>query len=139
MEEIANLDLVVAAWGACVALPEINRGVAAKTGFLPRLARTIGRPRATGLGKSITTEEAKDWELLISAKDDGPVDSAVMDRPVMKSTLEYAETIVRNSPDSVIISRAGIVAGREDGITENASRLLSESWQSGLNAGIKRM
>ncbi|KAJ5637313.1 hypothetical protein N7490_007192 [Penicillium lividum] len=138
MEMIANLDLVVATKGAHFALPEAKRGVVAMAGSLPRLARTIGRPRAMELaltGKSITATEAREWGLINAVTEDGPTDCEVLERPVVKAALDYAASIVGNSPDSVIISRAGIVAGWEDGSAENASRLLSESWESMLNEG----
>lgn len=138
MEMIANLDIVVAAKAARFALPEAKRGVVAMAGSLPRLARTIGRPRAMELaltGKTITAIEAKEWGLINAVTDDGPTDCEVLERPVVKAALDYASSIVDNSPDSVIISRAGIVAGWEDGSAENASRLLSETWEPSLNEG----
>ena len=138
MEIVANLDLVVAARSAKFALPEAKRGVVAMAGSLPRLARTIGRPRATEMaltGKSITADEAREWGLINAVTDDAAGDAEVLERPVVKAALELAASIVDNSPDSVIISRAGIVAGYEDGSSENASRLLSENWGSALDDG----
>ncbi|KAJ5084262.1 hypothetical protein NUU61_008841 [Penicillium alfredii] len=138
MEIVANMDLVVAAKSARFALPEAQRGVVAMAGSLPRLARTIGRPRATELaltGQSITATEAREWGLINAVTEDATSDCAVLERPVVKKALEYATKIVGNSPDSVVISRAGILAGWEDGSVENASRLLSETWESALNEG----
>lgn len=138
MEIVANLDLVVAARSAKFALPEAKRGVVAMAGSLPRLARTIGRPRATELaltGKSITAAEAREWGLINSVTEDAAGDVDILERPVVKAALDLAASIVDNSPDSVIISRAGIVAGYEDGSSENASRLLSENWGSALDEG----
>ena len=138
MEIVANLDLVVAAQSARFSLPEAKRGVVAMAGSLPRLARMIGRPRATELaltGKSITAADAREWGLINAVTDDASADCAVLERPVVKAALDYAASIVNNSPDSVIISRAGIVAGWEDGSAENASRLLSENWEAALNDG----
>lgn len=138
MEMVANVDLVFAANSAHFALPEAKRGVVALAGSLPRLARTIGRPRAMQMaltGKSITAAEAKDWGLVNAVVEDGASDCEVLDRPVVKAALRCAAEIVDNSPDSVIISRAGIVAGWEDGSAENASRLLSENWEFALNEG----
>ncbi|KAJ6069504.1 hypothetical protein N7499_011391 [Penicillium canescens] len=138
MEIVANLDLVIAAKGALFGLPEAKRGVVAMAGSLPRLARTIGRPRATELaltGKSITATEAKEWGMINVITEDTAVDCTMLERPVVKAALELAASIVNNSPDSVVISRAGIVAGYEDGSAENASRLLSENWESALNDG----
>jgi enoyl-CoA hydratase/carnithine racemase len=138
MEIVANLDLVIAAQGALFGLPEAKRGVVAMAGSLPRLARTIGRTRATELaltGKSITATEAKEWGLINFITEDAAADCTAVERPVVKAALDLAASIVQNSPDSVIISRAGILAGYEDGSAENASRLLSENWESALNNG----
>ncbi|OQE19125.1 hypothetical protein PENSTE_c016G02938 [Penicillium steckii] len=138
MEIVSNLDLVVAAKSALFALPEAKRGVVAMAGSLPRLARTIGRPRATELaltGKSISAVKAKEWGLINAVTEDAAGDVEILDRPVVKEALKYAASICENSPDSVIISRAGIVAGWEDGSAENASRLLSETWEPALNDG----
>lgn len=138
MEIVSNLDLAVAAQSARFALPEVKRGVVAMAGSLPRLARTIGRPRATELaltGKSIAAPEAKEWGLINDVTEDAAADCPVLERPVVKSALTYATSIIENSPDSVIISRAGIVAGWEDGSAENASRLLRENWEAALNEG----
>jgi enoyl-CoA hydratase/carnithine racemase len=138
MEIVANLDLVVAAKSAKFALPEAKRGVVAMAGSLPRLARTIGRPRATELaltGKAITAAEAREWGLINLVTEDSEEGSEIVERPVVQAALELAASIVNNSPDSVIISRAGILAGYEDGSAENASRLLSENWESALDDG----
>lgn len=138
MEMVANLDMVVATKGALFALPEAKRGVVALAGSLPRLARTIGRPRATELaltGKSITAQEAKEWGLINAVVEDNAADCAVLDRPVVKAAMDCAAVIAENSPDSVIISRAGILTGYEDGSAENGSRLLAENWEPALNEG----
>lgn len=142
MEIVSNLDLVVAAKSARFALPEAKRGVVAMAGSLPRLARTIGRPRVTELaltGKSITAAEAKEWGLINGVTEDVTTDCAVLERPVVKAALAYAADIISLSPDSVIISRAGIMAGWEDGSAENASRLLSENWESALDEGENQL
>lgn len=135
MEMLANLDLLVAARSASFALPEVKRGVVPNAGSLPRLVRTLGRPRAMELaltGRSITAAEAKEWGLLNAVTEDAAEDAAVLDRPVVKVALEYAAAIISNSPDSVIISRAGIIGGWEDGSAENACRLFRETWDSAL-------
>lgn len=142
MEIVSNLDLVVAAKSARFALPEAKRGVVAMAGSLPRLARTIGRPRVTELaltGKSITAAEAKEWGLINGVTEDVTTDCAVLERPVVKAALAYAADIISLSPDSVIISRAGIMAGWEDGSAKNASRLLSENWESALDEGENQL
>ncbi|KAK7428258.1 hypothetical protein QQZ08_005155 [Neonectria magnoliae] len=136
MEILANLDLLVAAKSASFGLPEVKRGVVPNAGSLPRLARTIGRPRAMELaltGRQITAAEAKEWGLVNAITDDAAQDCAVLERPVVKVAMEYATAIINNSPDSVIIARVGVISGWEDGSAENASRMLCETWDSALN------
>ncbi|KAG6009891.1 putative secondary metabolism biosynthetic enzyme [Claviceps maximensis] len=142
LEILANLDLIFACQGAVFALSEVKRGVVPNAGSLPRLARTIGRPRATELaltGRAISAFEAKEWSLVnditpdAAAEDDG--NDPVLDRPVVKKALQTACLIASNSPDSVIISRQGVISGWEDGSAENASRLLCETWNSVLYSG----
>ncbi|KAG5986005.1 hypothetical protein E4U43_005741 [Claviceps pusilla] len=139
LEMLANLDMIFACESAVFALSEVKRGVVPNAGSLPRLARTIGRPRAMELaltGRTISASEAKTWSLINhvvpdAAAEDGPV----LDRPVVKKALEFARLVASNSPDSVIISRAGVMSGWEDGSAENASRLLCETWNSVLYGG----
>lgn len=137
LEILSNLDMLVAARSAVFALSEVKIGVVPNAGSLPRLARTIGRPRATELaltGKPITAATAKEWGLVNALADDAADETvAVLDRPVVKAAMEYATAIINNSPDSVIIARAGILSGWEDGSAENASRLLRETWDSHLD------
>ncbi|KAF4975481.1 hypothetical protein FZEAL_7744 [Fusarium zealandicum] len=136
MEILANLDLVVAAKSATFALPEAKIGVVANAGSLPRLARTIGRHRASEMaltGRAITAAEAKEFGLLNAVAEDAAPDCAVLERPVVKKALEYAALIASNSPDSVIVSRAGIISGWEHGSAENAARLHGETWNSTMD------
>jgi enoyl-CoA hydratase/carnithine racemase len=138
MEALANLDLVVAARSATVALPEVKRGVVAFAGALPRIARTIGRPRAMEMaltGRTVSAAEALSWGLVNAVTDDYPVDGEIMERPVVKKALEYAEMICANSPDSVIVSRAGVIQGWEDGSAENGTRVANEVWGKRLQEG----
>lgn len=136
MEILANLDLVVASKSAIFALSEAKRGVVPNAGSLPRLVRTIGRPRTMQLaltGRSITAAEAKEWGLLNAITDDAAEDCAVLERPVVQAALDYAVAIAANSPDSVIVARASVIAGWEDGSAENASRLNCEKWDEALD------
>ncbi|KAK2598936.1 hypothetical protein QQS21_005614 [Conoideocrella luteorostrata] len=140
LEILANLDLIFAAKSAKFALTEVKRGVVPNAGSLPRLARTIGRPRAMELaltGRAITAAEAKDWSLINDVTEDSASgdDGSVIDRPVVQKAIQFAGTIASNSPDSVIISRAGVISGWEDGSAENATRLLCETWNSTLYGG----
>lgn len=130
-EIIVNCDLIVASSKATFALPEVKRGVVAIAGALPRLARTVGRPRAMEMaltGRTVSAKEAREW---------GLINQVVGDREgeVVEAAVGYAKMIAANSPDAVIISREGIKMGWESVGAEEGSRLLVENWQSRLTAG----
>ncbi|KAK5064704.1 hypothetical protein LTR84_000538 [Exophiala bonariae] len=138
LEMVANMDLVVAAKSAQFCLPEVKRGTVAIAGALPRIARTLGRPRAMELaltGRPVAAREMKEWGFVNAVTDDAPADAHVLSRPVVQKALEYAEQIASNSPDSVIVSRAGIILGWEDGSAEHASTNIVEVWGRRLNEG----
>lgn len=138
MEMVANLDMVVAAKSAQFSLPEVKRGVVAIAGALPRIARTLGRPRAMELaltGRTVTAAEMKEWGMVNAVTDDASADADILARPVVKKALGYAEQISSNSPDSVIISRAGVITGWEDGSAEHGTTSIVEVWQRRLNEG----
>ncbi|KAJ9494282.1 hypothetical protein LTR99_002123 [Exophiala xenobiotica] len=138
MEMVANLDMVVAAKSALFALPEVKRGVVAFAGALTRIVRTIGKPRAMEMaltGRTVGAAEAKDWGIVNAVTEDAPVDADILERAVVKKALEYAKEICNNSPDSVIISRAGIIAGWEDGSAEHGTQATNEVYQRRLNEG----
>lgn len=138
LEIVANLDLVVAARNATFALPEVKRGVAALAGSLPRLARIIGKQRTMELaltGRTFTAEEARLWGLVNTVTEESDPDEEILQRPVVRKALELANSICENSPDSVIVSRAGVASSWEDGSAENATRLVSEAWRIPLEDG----
>lgn len=130
-EIIVNCDLVVAAKKATFGLPEVKRGVVAIAGALPRIIRTIGRPRATEMaltGRTVPAQEALEW---------GLINKVVGDREgeVVETAVEYAKAIAENSPDAVIVSREGLKMGWESVGAEEGSRLLQENWYPRLAAG----
>jgi len=130
-EIIVNCDMVVAAKKATFALPEVKRGVVAIAGALPRIVRTIGRPRAMEMaltGRIVPAEEAREWGLInkVVGDDDGEVVTAAV---------ELAQMVAENSPDSVIVSREGIKLGWEGVGAEDASRILQETWYPRLTEG----
>ncbi|EXJ83780.1 enoyl-CoA hydratase [Capronia coronata CBS 617.96] len=138
MEMVANMDMVVAAKGALFSLPEVKRGVVAIAGALPRIVRTLGRPRAMEMaltGRTVGAAEARDWGMVNAITDDAPPDSGILDRPVVKKALEYAQQICNNSPDSIIVSRAGVIAGWEDGSAEHGTQSIIDVYQKRLNQG----
>jgi len=130
-EIIVNCDLVVASSKASFALPEVKRGVVAVAGALPRIARTIGRPRAMEMaltGRTVSPQEALSWGLINKVVGD-------RDGEVVEAAIEYARMIAENSPDAVIVSREGIKMGWEGVGAEEGSRLLIENWYPRLLAG----
>lgn len=130
-EIIVNCDLVVAASKATFSLPEVKRGVVAMAGALPRIIRTIGRPRATEMaltGRTVSAQEALGWGLINKVVGD-------RDGEVVEAAIEYAKMIADNSPDAVIVSREGLKLGWEGLGAEEGSRMLAEAWYPRLQAG----
>lgn len=107
---IVNCDIILASSRAIFALLEVKRGVVAFAGALPRIVRTIGRPRAMEMaltGRDVTAAEAAEWGLI------NKVVKGEEERAVIDEAIEYAKMIAENSPDSVIVSREGIKLGWE--------------------------
>ncbi|KAF2164356.1 hypothetical protein M409DRAFT_25235 [Zasmidium cellare ATCC 36951] len=130
-EMIINCDLVVAAKRATFALPEVKVGVVAAAGALPRIIRTVGRPRAMEMaltGRPVLADEAMDWGLINKVVGDE-------DGEVVEAAVEYAKMIAANSPDAVIVSREGIKLGWEGMGADEATRFALEYWQPRLQAG----
>lgn len=104
MEMVLALDMVIALEGAKFGLPEVKRGVVAVAGALPRLTRIVGRQRASEmalLGRMYTAEEMERWGVVNKVVKGNVVDEAV----------KWATEMAENSPDSVIVTRAGLLGG----------------------------
>lgn len=128
---IVNCDLVVASSQATFALPEVKVGVVAAAGALPRIIRTVGRPRAMEMaltGRPVPADEALGWGLINKVVGGG-------EKEVVDAALEYAKMIAANSPDAVIVSREGIKLGWEGMGAEDATRMALDVWQPRLQAG----
>ena len=142
-EILTNIDMVVMAKSALMGLPEVKRGVVALAGALPRIGRLVSKPRAMEMaltGRPITSKEALDWGLVNAVVSDSPGDKSldekeIVGRPVVKKAIEYAQMICENSPDSVIVSRAGVMTGWEDGSAENGARTLMDIWGKRFYSG----
>ncbi|PWY84640.1 ClpP/crotonase [Aspergillus sclerotioniger CBS 115572] len=129
-EMILNADLVIAAEKAYFGLPEVQRGVVAWAGALPRLVRTVGRQRAMEMaltGRRVDAAEALRWGFVNEVV---PAEGNVVERAV-----EVATQIAANSPDAVVVSREGVKLGWEGLGADEASSRLIEVWSERLNAG----
>ena len=143
MEILANIDMITMAKSATIGLPEVKRGVVALAGALTRIPRLLSKPRAMEMaltGRPFTAAEALNWGLINAVADDSPSDKSVdgkeiLGRPCVQKALEYARMICDSSPDSVIVSRAGVMAGWEDGSAENGARVLMDIWGKRLYSG----
>ena len=128
---IINCDLIVASPKAIFALPEVKRGVVAIAGALPRLVRTVGKPRAMEMaltGRTVPAAEAAEWGLINKVVGDG-------ENEVIDAAVDYAKMIAENSPDSVIVSREGIKLGWEGLGADAGTQQLMETWYPKLTAG----
>ncbi|KAH6955597.1 ClpP/crotonase-like domain-containing protein [Fusarium avenaceum] len=104
---ILNLDMVIASETAKFGLPEVKRGVVAIAGALPRLIRIVGRQRASEvalLGRMYTAQQFLDW---------GIVNKVVKLDDVVQEALRWAIEMSNVSPDSIIVSREGLLGGWE--------------------------
>ncbi|OAA58290.1 enoyl-CoA hydratase [Cordyceps fumosorosea ARSEF 2679] len=106
MEMALNADVVLAAAGATFGLPEVKVGVIAVAGALPRLTRIVGRQRAAEmalLGRTYKAGEMAAWGVVNKVVEEGG--------SVVEEALRWAEEVAGNSPDAVIVTRAGLLGG----------------------------
>lgn len=99
LEIAMSCDLIVAARGASMGIPEVKRGLVAAAGGLMRLPRRIPYHAAMYLaitGKSITAERAYELGLVNELCDPGQA---------LKCAMDLAKTIVRNGPLAVRASK----------------------------------
>ncbi|PVF98255.1 ClpP/crotonase [Serendipita vermifera] len=114
-ELILNCDLVVASEDAKFALPEVSRGVVAAQGGIPRLAKTAGHQFASEmllLGKPISAQEAYRRFRIVNAV--VPADR------VVPTALDYAATMISNSPDAVRSTKVALLLAKEYGMYESS-------------------
>jgi len=102
-ELLLACDLVVAARGAKLGIPEVKRGLVAGAGGLMRLPRTV--PRAIAMewiltGDFITAQRA--YEV-------GLINRVVEDGRALESALELARAIAKNGPLAVATSKQVII------------------------------
>ncbi|EEP75793.1 conserved hypothetical protein [Uncinocarpus reesii 1704] len=128
-EIILNSDIVLASSNADFRLPDVLRGTAALEGGFPRLCRNFTLQRAMWLAltaHTLTAQEALDW---------GLVQKVVPLENLLPETIEVAKLIAGMSPDSVIVSRAGIRQAWETSSVDTAASLTVEKYGSSLFFG----
>lgn len=131
MEMLVNVDMVVASASSILGLPEVKRGVAPLAGVLPRLTLSVGLQRASELaltGRMLSASEAREWGLVNRVVGDGEGEA-------LTAAVAVAEEIAGNSPDSVIVSRAGLRSAWEGGSVEGATRRVREGMEMRLGTG----
>ncbi|CEH15285.1 Enoyl-CoA hydratase [Ceraceosorus bombacis] len=117
VEILLNCDLVVATSASIFALPEVSRGVVAAQGGIPRLAAVAGHHLASRLlltGEKITAEQACSTYRFVthlhilspSTSDD------LAQSQVLSKALELANQVIKNSPDAVQLTKAGLLDAR---------------------------
>lgn len=110
MEMILNVDMIISAPDAKYGLPEVTRGVIAVAGALPRLMRIVGRQRASEmalLGRMHSAQQLLEWGIV------NKIVRAKGEHAVVEEALRWATDVACNSPDSVIVSREGLLGGWE--------------------------
>ncbi|KAI8953619.1 enoyl-hydratase [Xylaria longipes] len=130
MEMAINCDLVIAAEKATFGLPEVTIGVIALAGALPRLARSVGRQRASEMalsGKSYPASEMRGWGLVNEVVDDG--------KDVVEAAVRWAQRIAANSPDAVIVSREGLKLGWEGVGPQQGTDIIMKGWYARIEGG----
>ena len=104
-ENVLNCDIVLASSTATFGCVEVQRGLAAYSGALPRLIRIVGLQRASEFaltGKVISAKKAMEW---------GIVNAVVEPGELMGEALKWAQEIAAISPDSIICTRAMLREG----------------------------
>ncbi|KAF2659280.1 ClpP/crotonase [Lophiostoma macrostomum CBS 122681] len=128
-EIVLGCDMVVAAPSASFGLPEALRGIYAGAGGPARLVRNVGIPIASEMaltGQPISAQRAKELNLVnrISPSQETVVEEAI----------KLANQIAMISPDSAIVTRAGLKEAWETASVERATQLTIERYNANLNA-----
>ncbi|KAI9893248.1 MAG: hypothetical protein M1814_000376 [Vezdaea aestivalis] len=129
-EMVLNADLVIAIESATFGLPEVKRGVAAIAGALPRLPRVVGRQRAMEMaltGRMVPAMEMKEWGVVNVVVPEG--------NDLLARAIALAEEISGNSPDGIVVSKAGIEKGWSRGGVEEGSNVLLAELGEWLESG----
>ncbi|KAG9229363.1 enoyl-CoA hydratase-like protein [Amylocarpus encephaloides] len=129
-EIILNCDIIVASPSASFGLPEVSVGLYAAAGGLPRLVHTLGMPLASEIaltGRRLTASEALSFHLI----------NKISESPssLLEEAIELAKKVAAQSPDSIIVTRAGLREAWETASVEGATRRVSERYDRGIFEG----
>jgi len=103
-------DLVVAAAGTRIGLPEVTRGLFAAGGGVPRIGQQLPFKVAMRLvltGEPMSVEEAERW---------GLINAVVPEGELMQNALSIARTIAANAPLSVQATKRIMYANANDSV-----------------------
>jgi len=129
-EMVINCDMVVASSKAFLALPDVKVGLTGFGGTFPRLVHRIGRNRATDMcltGRSIGVEEAYRWRLVDQIVDESK------GKKTVDVVIELAKEIAANSPDAIIATSDGLMAGEYGIGSVEAARVFQKKWPPIVN------
>ncbi|KAK2786748.1 putative secondary metabolism biosynthetic enzyme [Emmonsiellopsis sp. PD_33] len=128
-EMVVNCDIIIASDEATFGLPEVQRGIAAVAGSLPRLVRIVGKQRAAEIalsGLMFPAAQLERW---------GLVNRVVEPSGLIETAVELASAIAKNSPDSLRVTMEGLHYGWEMASVEEGSSALADRWYPQLMAG----
>jgi enoyl-CoA hydratase/carnithine racemase len=128
-EMAVNCDIVIASEKAAFGLPEVQRGVAAVAGALPRLVRLLGKQRAAEIaltGLLFPAAQLERW---------GLVNRVVEHGRLLESAVDTARAIASGSPDSVRVTLEGLHYGWEMASVEEGTEKVITEWYPRLMAG----
>ncbi|KAK2738483.1 hypothetical protein FQN55_000537 [Onygenales sp. PD_40] len=128
-EMVVNCDIIIASDEATFGLPEVQRGIAAVAGSLPRLVRIVGKQRAAEIalsGLMFPAAQLERW---------GLVNRVVEPSGLIETAVELASAIAKNSPDSLRVTMEGLHYGWEMASVEEGSSALVDRWYPRLMAG----
>lgn len=121
--------MVVASPTATFGLPEVKRGVWAGAGGIPRVVRIFGMQLASEIVLAARTLTAED------VKQHGFARIAKSQDEVVPEAVALASQIADMSPDSIIMSRAGLREAWETASVERAAQLTEERYVRQLLEG----
>jgi enoyl-CoA hydratase/carnithine racemase len=129
LTRVARSDLVIASPTAMFSLPEVMQGLYAGAGGLPRVVQTFGMQLAGDIaltGRLLSAEELKQFGFLrVSSSPES----------LQKEALQIARDIADQSPDGIIVTRAGLRQAWETASVERAAQLIDERYHRALMEG----